>query len=291
MKHNKFTSLLAVLAFTLTACVENYEPVSRTQRGEEIYRVWFENFTEYNICYISTLFWLDDIIQLTPEQRDSLLLEDYGDPTILQINDDNTCLLRWGRLFGDDYSSYTHDSRMLVKTDGNSLRKQGARWDVILNIPTDYVYNPTEDTAQTARKSPPEPQSIGFYAYPDFLPFTIECIDNRKWTLKDLETAETTESFSVNYTMEQTQIGTNPDLFMTDHVLLNGNGRILAKRGVAIDFQFDDYELASNARGVAGCVSLTAIELATGKQVSTQVGCSATGYDIHYRGLTTHHPY
>lgn len=291
MKHNKITSLLAALAFTLTACVENYEPVSKTKRGEEIYRVWFENFTEYNTCYISAIFWLDDIIRLTPEQRDSLLLEDYGDPTILQINDNNICLLKWGRLVGADFGSYSYDSRMLVKTDGNSLRKQGARWDVILNIPTDYLDNPTENTAPAARKSPPAPQSIGFYAYPDFLPFTIECIGNRKWTLKDLETAETTESFSVNYTMEQTQIGTNPDLFMTDHVLLNGKGRILAKQGVAIDFQLDDYELSSNARGVAGTASLTAVELSTGKQASTQVGCSPTGYDIHYRGLTTHYPY
>lgn len=291
MKNYGLIGTLLVLSGLLTACVETYEPDSKTWRGEEMYRVWLENFTEYNTCYLSTLFWVDNMLQLTPEQRDSLIEEDYGKNDLWEAYPDGTCLVAWGKLLGADYGDYTRDSRMLVKTDGKRLNTVGAQWEVVLNIPLDYVYSPAEKIKPMPDASPQTLQEIGFYAYPEFLPFTITCIGKKKWQLQDTEGTEKSDSFSVNYTMEQTQIGSNPELFMSDHVVLNGQGRLLAKKGVGLDYTLEDYNLEWNARGVGGSVTLTAIELATAQEVSAHIDCFVGGYDVTYRGITTHHSY
>lgn len=293
MKANKTLAACLPLILMFTACVEKYEPVSKTQRAEEIYRVWLEDFTEYNTCYLSTLFWLDGMLQLTQQQRDSVLQENFeNNSEVLKIHTDGACEIRWGYLFGNDYGDYTMKSRMLVKTGGKSLENIGTKWEVILNLPEDYLYPTPDSTTQSGpRNVPPAPQELGFSFYPDYIPFTIECIDNNKWSLQNLDDTTTHQSFSVNYTMEQITPASHVEIFMNDQVRLNGKGRLLAKTGITLDYELHDYILQRNTLGIAGTVALTATETATGTQVHTHVTCHKTYCDITYRDITTRHYY
>lgn len=292
MKRNKITVILITLACIFTSCVEKSEPVSPTEVAEEMYRVWLEEFTEYNTCYISTLFWLDGMLQLSEEERDSILQADFQDGNeILKTHPNGTYEILWGHLFGDGYGDYTMNNRMLVKTDGKTLETLGAKWEVVLNVNDEYIKAASSVMKLMPDRESQETQDLGLKDYPDNIPFYIECVGNEKWALTNTKDAKTKDVFSVDYTMELITPGNHVEIFMSDRVMLNGNGRLLAKDGVPMDYKMENYILENNVRGAGGSLILTATQIATGSQVNANIECEKTGYSITYRGVTTHHKY
>lgn len=291
MKTNKIFLACLPFIFFFTACVEYHYPGSPTQRGEEIYHTWNNTFQEFTFSYFGSVILLNEVLQApTPEQKDSLLKAYFESYDNLHMYEDGVYILNIYDRFFNYYGGGAY-CRMLVKTDNKNLYQAGTQWDIVLNLPENFVYTPSTSSngKQQMVSYPPVQTEMSFIQYPYYMPFSITYLGDDKFQLKDMEGAETLDYFSVDYTYTINQREVVPGVVVSDRIIADGKGRFSAYDGsVIIDYRMAAFEMDKH-NSVGGTVDLTAIERSTNQQTSTSVECKLNGYKITYEGVTTEH--
>lgn len=286
--------IIAAIALFIAGCENTeYNRGLITKRGNEIYNAWNSQAVLLNSIVNRHTFALNQILQAkSKEQADSIYnkyLLDYR--CEITTHADGVYQIRNVKRT-DCY--YSQEISFLVLTDGNDLNTPGTEWNIILNIPADYVYQPM--TRQMNRDSPVyyddcERISGGI----PYLPFTVTCTDTDTWTWKDYNPkSETTRFFSINCTVRKEPEEIVSGLVVDFLYRYTGKGRFSVNQNA----NYIDYEMNGILSGgkrnldwVSGTMILTARSERYEEEIPVSVSFSSNGRKITYQGVTEEYGY